>query len=89
MSEAQHGWIDSVENDAALLCLYVGESDGEPFCGTVPLMQFLECQRQYVEPGATFKMVNGHFLMDKELWSSFDIEEADREAEALHAALHR
>lgn len=81
MSEPDiQGWVEEVSN-GILYGMIVVDLD-ESFRIEMPFLSVPECQRQYIEPGSCFRLINGgHMLVCKTLWTTHELEEADREAE--------
>lgn len=74
------GYVHEVK-DGVLYGAIIVDLD-EHFEIEMPFLSVPECQRQYIEPGSCFKLINGGYLLAcKTLWTTHELEEADREAE--------
>jgi hypothetical protein len=73
------GYVHEVK-DGILYGTIIVDLD-ESFEFEMPFLSVPECQRQYIEPGTCFKLINGgYMLVSKLLWTTHELEEADREA---------
>ena len=77
-----NGWIDEV-TDGIVWGRLFDEKGGE-FEFWIPVLSVLECQRVELEPRRYCSIVNGELLIDKTIWTTNDMENADREAKRLH-----
>lgn len=79
------GWIDEVDDGWVY-----GRYAPDGLTGFVMhILDVPECQRVDLEPGMYCTFVNGnHLLLHKTIWTTHDMETADREAAELHSALH-
>lgn len=80
------GWIDEVDGGRVWgRCRLEGRR--EEFQFDMALTDVLECQRGYVEPGAYVSFPNGFLLVHKTIFTTFDLEQAEIEADRMLRAL--
>lgn len=79
-----NGWIDEVEGGMVYGRLIQGR---EEYVFSLPVGDVLEDQRVDLEPCRYVSFVNGHMLIDKTIWSTHDVENADQAAIELHESL--
>lgn len=73
------GYVSEVRDGTLYGMIVVDRDEGFEF--EMPFLSVPECQRQYIEPGTCFKLINGgYMLVSKLMWTTQDLEEADREA---------
>lgn len=80
-----NGWIDEVED--GIVWGRVFDDKGEAFEFWLPVLSVLECQRVELEPRRYCSIVNGELLIDKTIWTTHDMENADQKAVEMHRAL--
>lgn len=80
-----NGWIDEVTD--GIVWGRVFDDKGEEFEFWIPILSVLECQRVELEPRRYCSIVNGELLIDKTIWTTHDMENADQKAMEMHAAL--
>lgn len=78
------GWIDEVENGVVY-----GRAlrDGEEVEFWIPLLLVMEGARVDLRPGSYVTILNGELAVNGAIWTTHDMETADREAVELHKAL--
>lgn len=81
----REGWIDEVLDGWVFgrIVSQWGEFEFE-----TPILEIPECQRVDLEPGAYISIVNGFIAINKTIWTTHDIEEADKKAKQFSAAIH-
>ncbi len=77
------GWIDDVD-DGWVYGKYA--PDGTTGFA-MHILDVPECQRVDLQPGMYFQFVNGHLLLEKTMWTTHEIEQADVEAKRIHTEL--
>lgn len=81
----RQGWIDEVWN--GWVYGRVVEDDGTEEEFAQPLLDIMESQRVSLQPGSYIYVVNGYIMVNNAIWTTYDMECADREARRLYAAL--
>lgn len=84
MSEAVlEGYVHEVVDGMLYARLFI---EGEEFEMEMPFLSVPECQRQYVQPGSYFTLLNGYMLVNKDLYTTYELEQADKRAEEWAAS---
>jgi hypothetical protein len=78
VTEQLYGWIDAVEDGM----VYGRLCDDTDLSFEIPIFAVPECQRVELQPGSYCTILNGYLLLDKTIWTTKDMEDADREAKA-------
>ena len=78
------GWIDEVEDGIVWGRVFDG---GKEFEFWTPVALLEEGQRVELEPRRYCSIVNGELLIDKTIWTTHDMEQADIAAKRLHEQL--
>lgn len=78
------GWIDEV--DERMVWGRVVR-DGKEYEFWVPLLLVSESARVDLQPGSYVTILNGELAVNGAIWTTHDIETADRDAHALRLAL--
>lgn len=78
------GWVDEVDDGIVWgRILYEGAE-----CEfKTPFLDVPECQRVDLAPGSYITVVNGYIAVNKSIWTTHDMEQADAEAKELHDAI--
>jgi hypothetical protein len=80
------GWVDEVEDGIVWGRVLRGLEQME---FSVPLRLVSESARVDLCPGSYVTILNGELAVNGAIWTTHDMETADREASDLHAALFR
>ena len=78
------GWIDEVD-DGVVFGRVI--SDGREVAFWIPLLLVSESARVDLRPGSYVTILNGELAINGVIWTTHDMETADKEAGELHAAL--
>jgi hypothetical protein len=81
-----YGWIDEVADERVFGRIIDG---GEEFEWEMSIWDILECQRSYIEPGAYVSFPNGFLLVDKSIWTTHEMEQADAQAKLWAEAFQK
>jgi hypothetical protein len=71
------GWVDEVTDGIVWGRLVYG---GVESVFKTPLLDVMESQRVSLQPGSYVYVVNGHLMVNNAIWTTHDMEEADKEA---------
>ena len=78
------GWIDEVEEGVVFGRVLI---EGQEMAFWTPLRLIMESQRVDLRPGSYVTIRNGELAINSTIWTTHDMETADREAIAMHRAL--
>ncbi len=79
------GWVDEVEDGVVWGRVVRG---GREFEFWIPHRLVSESARVDLQPGSYVTILNGELAVNNAIWTTHDMECADREARELHAAIH-
>jgi hypothetical protein len=82
----EEGWIDEVDDGIVYGRII---RDGEEVEFWIPLLQVMESQRVELQPGSYITVLNDEIAVNCVMWTTHDIEQANREARRWHRAFHR
>lgn len=85
MTEIMEGWIDEVEEGVVFGRVMIEGQEREFW---IPLRLVMDSQRVDLRPGSYVTIRNGELAINSTIWTTHDMETADKEARELHAALH-
>jgi hypothetical protein len=80
----EEGWIDEVDDGIVYGRII---RDGEEVEFWIPLLLIMESQRVDLQPGSYITVRNGEIAVNCTIWTTHDMEEADRQARRWHRAL--
>jgi hypothetical protein len=80
----ESGWVDSVEDGIVWGRTVRDGHEWEFWC---PLRLLTDAARVDIQPGVYVTIRNGELAVNNAIWTTHDMETADREARELHRAL--
>jgi hypothetical protein len=78
------GWIDEVEEGVVYGRVM---NEGQEIEFWIPLRLVMDSQRVDLQPGSYVTIRNGELAVNSTIWTTHDMENADRKARELHRAL--
>ena len=80
----ERGWIDTVDDGIVYGRII---RDGGEVEFWIPLLSVMESQRVELQPGSYITIRNDELAVECVMWTTHEMEQADREARRFHRAL--